>query len=571
MWFALVALCSACQKSEAPADAAQGAPVTPPADPGGAGRPDGVTLTECPKSLGGEETRVHRVIARECGAVLVAETYRLDDGSLTLEPGASLQFKDGAGLIVGERADARLILKGTADAPVVLTSAGDRSPGAWLGVELHARAAGSSLEHAVIEYGGDASRALFVAAPEVRVERTTIRHAPGVGVRVGEGGGFAAFAGNTLHKLGDPLAIALPPAAVAGLGADNRFDGRAAIHVLAGTLDRSAAWPAAGVPYVLTGPLALAGAAGATLELSPGTELRLGAEARVVIGGAAPGGLKAVGSAAAPITFTAHERREPGAWSGLRVEAQGELALQHAVVEFGGREEGTGAIAATGGAVSVQHTTFRSDRAGLTLAGDARLSAFADNTFAATPLAVALPPALVAALGEGNAFDRDARIVVEAGTLTSPTTWAAQGAPLELAGTLAVEGGALTLEAGLHLLARPGAAIEVGAAEPATLLVRGSADAPVTIGPVQGPVPLWPGIKLRARSSGNALEHLVLSATSPGPGVWVDAGVDASLRDVTCARCSSAVVAWACGAKLSRSAVLAAEGTPAVEAPPSGC
>src|SRR5690242_6249870 len=51
-------------------------------------------ITECPKSLGGSEKQ-HRVISKDCGVVPVTEDLAIDGGSLILEAGASLAFKDG--------------------------------------------------------------------------------------------------------------------------------------------------------------------------------------------------------------------------------------------------------------------------------------------------------------------------------------------------------------------------------------------------------------------------------------------------------------------------------------------
>jgi hypothetical protein len=44
-----------------------------------------------------------------------------------------------------------------------------------------------------------------------------------------------------------------------------------------------------------------------------------------------------------------------------------------------------------------------------------------------------------------------------------------------------------------------------------------------------------------------------------------------TLSGVTCARCKNAVIGWACGATVTSSQVLAAEGTPKVDLRPEGC
>src|SRR5439155_178674 len=83
------------------------------------------------------------------GVVPVTGDYHINNGTLTLEAGATLAFKDGATLHVGYNDAAKLIVKGTADAPVRFTAMGDKVPGVWAGVELHEHAARSQIDHLV--------------------------------------------------------------------------------------------------------------------------------------------------------------------------------------------------------------------------------------------------------------------------------------------------------------------------------------------------------------------------------------------------------------------------------------
>lgn len=549
----------------------------PPADRGGpvsaekGATPGATRVTECPKSLGGAETQIDRVISRDCGPVVVTENYSVDGGSLTLEAGATLQFKDGAGLIVGFYEGAKLIVQGTPEAPVTFTSAGDKAGGAWRGIELQEKAARSTIAGAVIEYAGDEERALLVAAEDVSITGSTIREAKGPALRVVGAGKLAAFTGNALQKLGAKMAIFTTPQAAAGIAAGNKFDGGAVVVVGGGTLAKSATWANPGVPLLLAEVLGIDGEASerATLTLSPGTEMRLGPEGRVIVGFYGPGGLKAVGSAEGAITFTSAEKHEPGAWSGIEVASHGEAEIQRAAFEFGGLVDDTGVLTVREGALSLREVTFRSNRAGVVVSGEAaKLTAFADNKFAATPRAIDLPAALVGALGEGNAFDSDARILVQPGTVKARATWLAQGAPLELLGTVNVDGAELTLDAGLRLLARPDARLEVGFYETATLLAKGTAASPITFTATAGS---WHGVGIRSHALRSALEYVTLSEVAEDQAVWVDGGVEAKLDNVTCSKCQKAVVGWACGARVSSAMVAAVDGTPAIENKPEGC
>src|SRR5690348_1219545 len=100
----------------------------------GEGVGDLPAVADCPKSLAGQE-KVARTIKKECGPVVVTDNYTVD-GTLTLEAGAVLKFKPGAKLDVGYYGPARLVVKGTKEAPVTFTSAGDAAAGEWAGVRL---------------------------------------------------------------------------------------------------------------------------------------------------------------------------------------------------------------------------------------------------------------------------------------------------------------------------------------------------------------------------------------------------------------------------------------------------
>ncbi|MDC0719480.1 hypothetical protein [Nannocystis bainbridge] len=572
---ALALSVTACPKPGAePASEAKPGPapvaVQTPQSAAGSITPGATRVTECPRSLGGAEAQIDRVISKDCGPVTVVEDYRVDNGSLTLEAGATLQFKDGAALIVGASEPAKLLVAGTPTEPVTLTSASDKAAGAWRGVELGDKAARSQIQGAVIEFAGTEERALWIAAAEVTLEGTTIREARGPAIRLEGAGSLASFTGNTLRKLGSKAAIVAPATAVIGIAGGNRFDGEAVVQVLGGDIGAPTTWPNPGVPLRLNEEVRVGGAGPerAVLNLSPGTELRFGPEGRLSIGSSADGGLVARGTSEAPITFTAGDRRQAGGWGGLQIWARGEADLEHAAFEFGGGgDEGTAALMVEDGALSLRETTFRSNRAGVAIRGKATLRALADNRFAATKRALELPADLVGALGEGNAFDSDGRIVVVPGAVTSKATWAAHGAPLELSGEVLV-GAELTLEAGLRVLAGPEAALIVGSDAPAALLAHGTAEAPIQLAASAG---VWRGIKLHGKTLASTLQHVELSQTGAEPAVWVEAPTEVRLDNVTCAKCKAAVVGWQCGASVSQSAVLATDGTPAIDAPPQGC
>src|SRR5262244_2441760 len=132
----LVSACGACGGKKDPAQTAEpqaraptlaptararppsrGAAAGPSSTSSGGEESSAATLTECPKLLAGAES-VNRVITRECGVVAVNGEYHLNNGSLTLEAGATLAFREGASMNIGYNDSAKLIVHGTDENPV---------------------------------------------------------------------------------------------------------------------------------------------------------------------------------------------------------------------------------------------------------------------------------------------------------------------------------------------------------------------------------------------------------------------------------------------------------------------
>jgi hypothetical protein len=98
----------------------------------------------------------------------------------------------------------------------------------------------------------------------------------------------------------------------------------------------------------------------------------------------------------------------------------------------------------------------------------------------------------------------------------------------------AVEGATLTLEAGARLAFAEGTRLTVGNYEAATLVVKGTADSPVTFTTSRddGVPGMWHGVALREKADGSSIEGLVLEHA----GVKDDAALVIEARDVTLAR-----------------------------------
>lgn len=136
--------------------------------------------------------------------------------TLTIEPGVVLKFNQHTSAALLVESTGTLVAVGTADKPIVFTSAAPMpSAGAWRGVVFAASASfGSRIEHARIEFAGgpsaansfhcmpdgtlsrdeDAALTLFGQPASAFLKTSTIADSAGVGVNLGYNGTFVDFA-----------------------------------------------------------------------------------------------------------------------------------------------------------------------------------------------------------------------------------------------------------------------------------------------------------------------------------------------------------------------------------------
>lgn len=162
---------------------------------------------------------------------------------VTVEAGVTLRFAEFAGTGVkvgtGDRRLGRLVAKGTAEAPIVFTSAKDApAPGDWMGLSFqYYETTGSEIDHAIFEYAGaesstssygcgpkdnDATLLVIGARPDRSfVTNSTFRFgAGGTGIVSGwvsdeDGPDFKAT--NTFENM-PPCAVSVPQKATGGCG-----------------------------------------------------------------------------------------------------------------------------------------------------------------------------------------------------------------------------------------------------------------------------------------------------------------------------------------------------------------
>jgi hypothetical protein len=117
-------------------------------------------------------------------------------------------------------------------------------------------------------------------------------------------------------------------------------------------LGSSQTWPKLGVPYLFTGIVGVGyGTSNPTLTLQPGTELRFGPDAALVVGYDGPGVLLAQGTADAPIRFLPDVLPAPiGYWGGVHLWKADGSRLDHVYISHGGiaDKQGLNGVLGTG-------------------------------------------------------------------------------------------------------------------------------------------------------------------------------------------------------------------------------
>lgn len=563
-------------------------------------------VVDCPQTLTGVESQA-RTIASSCVSVRVRGQYVIDGGSLTIAAGVELRFEPNAVLEVGRDRPGVLTVQGTPEQPVRMIADSISDSGRWQGVRLHAGAGGSSLTQLEIAGAGTSEQAAL------RIAANDLNHVTIAGLKIRSGNALAlelvgevgpAMSGVELSGTG--VIARATASAVASLN-DAKLEPTAQIAILPGKVATRVEWP----PHIyrIDGVVRIEGEAQqpAQLSLTPGTELRFGPDARLVVGGLGPGSLSASGTPVSPdgatppsipssipadlgpprggrIRMRAAEGEQPGSWSGVLVQEQGELQLRAVELVGGGaRDEGV-ILAEANATVNLEGCVLRGNLVGVELRGiGVRVAQLDTLEFVDTPVAIRTTPALLGALGPNNLYDAVARIHVERGKLEQSATWAAQTAPIVVHGDVFVDKGAtLVIAPGTRIGFDAGVTLGVGFYEQASIDLRGTAEAPIVLEPAMStPVSpaaapeaepaRWGGIVLGAHTRKARFEHVILRGTANPAAIDLRDGADATLVNVECAGCVGAVVRWDCKSSVGNVGVRHSEGTPTGLVAPSNC
>ncbi|MDY7226277.1 hypothetical protein [Hyalangium rubrum] len=483
-----------------------------------------------------QRLEVHHTLTEQCSPYTLKQTLSVDGWDLTIEPGVEIRIEGDQRIEVGYNQQSRLIARGTAEKPIRFVSNGRKEPGAWRKISLYEHAAGSTLEHVLIEHAGRENEgALENNASDVRIKNVRFVGNRGRAYQEDIKGRTTEFSDNDVSQSGgSQVIVRMAFESAPALQGANKWPDKAVVQ-LVGRIEKDLRIPNPGVPYRVTDTVtAVAKDANGTVnvKIAPGVVFEMAEETKWDIGYAQHGHLEAVGTAEQPIVFTGFGDAKAGSWRGLTFfDGARAPVLEHVRIEHAGQKGGAAVrFENARGLGKVTHVTIRKSQ-GYALSARGPKSegftAFSDNTFEEIARAtLRLDAHLVSGLGAGNKYPQDGAIEFD-GKIESDAVLTAQGVPYRVLGDVTIEGvettrpTTLTLEPGVVVQFEPEARFSFGYERPGVLSAVGTAEKPITFtAATQG----WKGLNLYSKGQ-LQLEHAVVEKVTDGrPGIHLNRG-----------------------------------------------
>jgi hypothetical protein len=449
------------------------------------------------------------------GTIHVTQTVLVYAGAtLTIAPGTNIVIDAGRSVIIGWNGGAATVLaSGTAQSPITFCGAA-ADPGSWEGLVLETNTTSTSvLENVLVSDGGGTNAGLTLRT-NATIKNVQVRNSGTDGVWATD-----FHTGSTALSVDGAVGAAV---VLESAGAVDHFpvggsltgNGADFVKVDFTYVDASTTFHYLDVPYLQMRSTWVSGSSIATFEA--GVEYRVTAAHQFEVGYNSGGSTIHVdGTAAKPVTFRG-ETAEAGNWVGLIIDStvtSGSYLRYTKILHAGD----------TSPALDIR-TAITLDNVSLdTNATGVQISAGGLNTDSKVlnvtrtgdvPITVAtngIPTLPKGGRLTGNTTDQ---ILVTGtdyyeGRGTAPNL----GIPYYIDGDLLMDGGAsLTIEPGVTFIMPAGAAIEVGwNSAIATLIAKGTAQAPIVFQGLDTTAGYWDGINVRANAlSGTAIDYVTI-------------------------------------------------------------
>jgi hypothetical protein len=257
--------------------------------------------------------------------------------ALTILGGQTILVAKDGGIGVGSNGQGRLIIGEAGGAPVSLEAAN----GDWAGIDLDEGAGPSAFRHVTLRDCGARPEGACVrvlnssgvAGPFV--DDVTITGSRSRGFLIA-GSRFAVGSNNLTITNSVATPIAMHPNGISSIPPGNyRGNGDDVIELMFGdNVSTDDVWHDRGIPYRAERGLQIGQITNLPLlTLEPGVEIQVGRDQMVLAG---DGALRAIGTAAKPILFTAITPGTPGSWTGVIVSGDPRTKFDHVEIRDAG-------------------------------------------------------------------------------------------------------------------------------------------------------------------------------------------------------------------------------------------
>ncbi|MFB6317898.1 right-handed parallel beta-helix repeat-containing protein [Saccharicrinis sp. FJH54] len=293
---------------------------------------------------------------------------------LIIEPGTVIKFKEDASLNIGNGKYGSLKAIGTADKPIIFTSASSNpEAGDWDGVYFYDQNSStqSELSYCKFMYGGQTSAyddeggLVELYDTDLKITNCTFSHINNCGIYLNTNSEFVAFEHNRIEDCGKHLMV-LPATAAGTIGADNIFttNKNYGILVTQSEIKTNVEWKTQTVPFFVHDWISVNGN-NAVFIIHAGTVVKFNPYGAIVNGNDSNGKFLADGLPDSPVIFTsAASVASKGDWQFIQF---GEFTsagsgLNYAVVEYGAGaydDDEDAVINIYSDKVSISHCTIR--------------------------------------------------------------------------------------------------------------------------------------------------------------------------------------------------------------------
>lgn len=433
------------------------------------------------------------------GLHIVTGDVYVRGATLTIMPGATIQFNLGRGLYIGyyNTSGSTLKAEGTEAKPIIFTStANTKSPGDWELIGFYeGNSNASSLKYCTIEYaGGNNSRgAVHLDEANVTIENTVIRRSGALGISLGSNSYFNTFINNEISETAS-YAISIDGNFANTIGVGNNITTDLGIEVKAGRLEQAdITWKSQTAPYVITGDVYLGSSTGSRLTLEPGTEIQFAGGRGLYVGyySNTSGTLIAEGTSVERILFTSsNNNKSAGDWDfiGFYEGTSSNTSLKFCDIEYGGGNSGRGAIHLVDSEITIENCKIsNSEFMGISTSDESKFASFTNNEITNTgSFAVQIYGNAVHTLGSNNNIDTDLGIEISADRVEITSgTWLNHGVPYVITGDIYIgsaTGTEITIEPGTTVSFASGRGMFIGyySGTFGKLIAQGNAGNPIT-------------------------------------------------------------------------------------------